>query len=104
MIEMSKNPYYTGNQTFTVPFDRESLIYGHTDGKFSFDTARGNFNAQNPSANVVNKSNLIPINDIRPRNENDPSQRIPHFIVEPLIKFNLKTDTPRRSQDQPHLR
>ena len=101
---MSKNPNYTGNQTFTIPFDRNNLIDGFTDGKFSFDTARGNFNAQNPSANVANKNNLALPNHIRPRNENDPSQRIPNFVVEPLIKFNLQTETPRRSQDERQLR
>ena len=101
---MSKNPNYTGNQTFTVPFDKESLIYGYTDGKFSFDTARGNFNAQSARANVANKNNQALENYIRPRNENDPAQRIANFVVEPLIKFNLETEAPRRSQDERQLR
>jgi len=104
MIEMSKNPNYTGNQTFSIPFDAATLIDGITNGKFSFDTALGNFNAQSSKANVANKNNLSRGIYIRPRNENDPSQSIPNFVVEPLFKFNLQTETPRRSQDQPHLR
>jgi hypothetical protein len=104
MIEMSKNPNYTGNQTFSIPFDAGSLIDGITNGKFSFDTARGNFNAQNPSAIVANRNNLTLPNHIRPRNENDPAQLMPNFVVEPLIKFNLQTDAPRRSQDERQLK
>jgi len=104
MIEMSKNPNYTGNQTFSIPFDKDSLIDGFTNGKFSFDTALGNFNGQSPRNNLANKNNLASVNAIRPRNENQVSERIPNFVVEPLIRFNLETVTPRRSQDERQLR
>ncbi len=104
MIEMSKNPNYTGNQTFSIPFDVGSLIDGITNGKFRFDTAFGNFNAQNARANIANHNNLSRGVYIRPHNENDPSQLMPNFVVEPLIKFNLQTETPRRSQDERQLK
>jgi hypothetical protein len=95
---MSKNPNYTGNQTFSIPFDKDSLIYGMTTGAFDFNSAAGNFNAQNLSAVVANRNNKALENYIRPRNENNPAPRLPNFIIEPLTKFNLDTATPPLNQ------
>jgi len=101
---MSKNPNYTGNQTYSIPFDRESLISGVANGKFNFYSAESNFNAQSLQANVANAANKALGNYIRPHNENNPATLLPNFIVEPLIKFDLKTEGPRRSSDKPKIR
>jgi hypothetical protein len=94
---MSKNPNYTGQQTFTIPYDQGSLINSTTVAY----TPRLNMAATSLKQNIANWQNQIP-DLIRPRPENMvlAYNFQPFWVAPPKQTFDLNMETERRSQDK----
>jgi len=82
---MSRNPNYTGLQTFNIPVNMNALIYG----KAPFPVR-----AVSERQNMANRRDVItPI--IRPRNENAVESVLPSIVVERQPQIDLGTAVPR---------
>jgi hypothetical protein len=94
---MSKNPNYTGLQTFTIPVDIESLIQGNFSKPKIF-TGVKNFS---PRQTLANSANVIP-DLMRPKPENMvlDNNFYPSYNPPATTNFPLHTATKRRSQDK----
>jgi len=94
---VNKNPHYTGLQTYTIPFEKGSLI-NNTMVPY---TPNQNMAGTSQKQNVANWQNRIP-DLIRPRPENMVLQNNfePFWVPPPKQVFNLETVAKRRSQDK----
>ena len=86
---MSKNPNYTGNQTYNIPISADGLISGFAP--YPVET-------QSLKQNVANKRSILP-DIMRPKNENKRPSYITTIVPESLPFINLNKATPRRSYD-----
>ena len=89
---MSKNPNYTGNQTYTIPSTEIGL--------FSYAKVAMPKNGTNPKQDLANQGGSLP-DYIRPSNEskNWYSNYQPQYIPPAKVTFNLDTEPKRRSAD-----
>lgn len=100
---MSKNPNYTGLQTFSIPFEQSRLIKGDITKQNCYSCV-ADINAQSPKQNIANYNNVVP-DIIRPKPENMVLQNnfLPVYNAPTLDAFNLQTEAKRRSQDSEGL-
>lgn len=82
---MSRNPNYTGLQTFNIPVNMNALLFG----KAPFPV-RGVSERQN----MANRRDVV-VPMIRPRNENAVESVLPSIVVERQPTIDLGTATPR---------
>jgi len=87
---MSRNPFYTGNQTFTIPYKPEALL-----GPLVVAPIRGVSIKQD----VANIGGSLP-ELMRPRTEGWGNNFLPVYVRPTTEKFDLEKVTKRRSQDK----
>lgn len=93
---MSKNPNYTGMQTFTIPLDMQGVIRGD----YTMPKIYTGEKIFSPRQNLANSANVIP-DLIRPRPEDTTVENFyPSYNAPATINFPLHTATKRRSQDK----
>lgn len=94
---MSKNPNYTGLQTFTIPYDEKSLV---SSTRVSY-TPLLNMNGTSLRQNIANWQNKVP-DLIRPKPENMvlAFNFQPQYIAPEKEIFDLNMEARRRSQDK----
>jgi hypothetical protein len=97
---MSKNPHYTGLQTFSIPFDQHTLIKGDITKPFTGSLVEiAGRSAQSAKQNVANAQNRIQ-NLIRPKPESAYSTFLPSYNPPVLEQFDLNMAAKRRSGDR----
>ena len=95
---MSKNPHYTGLQTFSIPFVQSSLIQGNIQRQHTYNSV-ADINGQSTKQNVANAINSLP-SLIRPKPEGIYSSFLPSYNPPPVEQFDARTATKRRSGDR----
>jgi hypothetical protein len=91
---MSRNPNYTGNQTFTIPTTPFGL--------FAPGMVQMPRNGTNPRQNVANQNASLP-DYIRPKTESWTNNYLPVYNPPRKVEFNLDTEAKRRSADPENL-
>ena len=93
---MSRNPNYTGNQTYTIPSSEIGL--------FSYTKAPMPRNGTNPKQDLDNQGGSLP-DYIRPKNESKTwyNDYQPQYNPPTKVTFNLDTEAKRRSTDSETL-
>lgn len=87
---MSRNPNYTGNQTYTIPYKEAAII-----GGLVAPPVRGTSLKQD----VANIGGVLP-DLMRPKTEGWWNDFLPAYIRPDKVVFDLGTAAKRRSQDK----
>ena len=95
---MSKNPHYTGLQTFSIPFNQQSLIKGDIHRQHTYN-AVADINAVSAKQNSANAQNVLR-SLIRPKPEGAYNSFLPSYNPPPLEQFDAHTAAKRRSGDR----
>ena len=91
---MSKNPHYTGLQTYSIPYEVNSIFIPAKMSGITLPVEK-----TSARQNFENALNILP-DYIRPKNEDWIYEFKPVYNQpEPKI-FNLHTQAPRRSKDE----
>jgi len=87
---MSRNPNYTGNQTYTIPTKPQSL--------FGVGMVAMPKSGTNARQNVANQNGSLP-DYIRPKTESWTNNYLPVYNPPDKLVFNLENEAKRRSAD-----